>query len=291
MTTRLAWVSATEARGQDPDEELALPALKRAGFEVDVVAWDDPAAAWATYDQVVLRSTWDYPRRLGEFQAWLVRVAAVTDLRNPLPMLRWSLDKHYLSDLDQAGVPITATVFAEPGDRRPALPDDDFVVKPAVGAGSKDAAWYAPAQRDEAYAHVARLHAAGVTALIQPRVRSVPVDGEWPLVFLGGSYSHAATKRVDLPQAGAVTGLFAEETTQPYEATPDQIAVARAAVDVVTTRFGVPTYARVDLIRADDGRPRVLELELVEPSLFLPEAPPDTADRLAEALRSSHAAR
>lgn len=285
MITRLAWVSATEARGQDPDEDLALPALKQAGLEVDVVVWDDPSVPWASYDRAVLRSTWDYPQRLDDFRSWLEQVAAATDLRNPLPMLRWNLDKHYLTDLDRAGVPVTATAFIEPGEQ-PTWPGDEFVVKPAVGAGSRDAASYAPDQQDQARTHVERLHDDGVTALVQPLVRSVPVEGEWPLVFLGGRYSHAASKRVDLPRADSVEGLFAEETNQPYVADEKQIAVAQAAVDVVTARFGVPAYARVDLVRDDDGAPRVLELELVEPSLFLTEGPPEAVARLVEILRS-----
>jgi glutathione synthase/RimK-type ligase-like ATP-grasp enzyme len=283
VITRLAWVSAAEARDQDPDEALALPALKQAGLEVDVVVWDDPAVPWASYDRAVVRSTWNYPQRLDDFRTWLERVAAATDLRNPLPMLRWNLDKHYLADLEQAGVPVTATVFVEPG-AQPALPAGDFVVKPAVGAGSRDAASYADSQHEQARAHVTRLHAEGVTALVQPLVRSVPVEGEWPLVFLGGRYSHAANKRVNLPRARSVEGLFAEETNRPHQADEKQIAVARAAMDVVTARFGVPTYARVDLVRDDSGEPRVLELELVEPSLFLPEGPPEAVDILVEAL-------
>jgi hypothetical protein len=284
VITRLAWVSAAEARGQDDDERLALPALRRAGIEVDVVIWDDPSVSWDAYDRAVLRSAWDYPQRLAGFRSWLAATAEATDLRNPLPMVCWNLDKHYLAELDRAGVPVTETAFVEPGET-PSLPEGEFVVKPAVGAGSRDAASYGPDQWEEARAHVERLHGGGVSALVQPLIRSVAVDGEWPLVFLGGQYSHAASKRVTLPRADSVEGLFAEETNKPYEADPDQIAVGQAAMDVVIARFGVPTYARVDLIH-HDGVPEVLELELVEPSLFLPQAPTTAVDRLVDALRT-----
>lgn len=265
-------MTTQEARGRDEDEELAVTALRAAGVTVDVVDWDDPAVRWAGYERVVLRSTWDYPQRLGAFLAWLEAVGQVTDLRNPLAMVRWNLDKHYLADLERSGVPITPTLFLEPGDS-PAFPAGEFVVKPAIGAGSRDAASYGPDQHDSAAGHVRRLHAAGASVLVQPLLASVAVDGEWPLVFFGGRYSHAASKRVALPRAGVIDDLFAEETNAPHVAEAEQIAVAQHAVDVVAQRFGVPLYARVDLVRDDRGEPCVLEVELVEPSLFLPQAP------------------
>jgi glutathione synthase/RimK-type ligase-like ATP-grasp enzyme len=277
-------VSAQEARGRDGDEALALPALRDAGVDVEVVVWDDPAVRWESYDRVVLRSTWDYPQRLGEFLPWLELVARVTELCNPVPMLRWSLDKHYLADLDRAGVPTTPTVFVEPGVD-PVLPAGDFVVKPAIGAGSRDAASYGPSEHDAARAHVRRLHDAASSVLVQPLLKSVAVDGEWPMVFFAGHYSHAASKRVTLPRAGLVDDLFAEEVNAPHVADVEQIAVAQQAVDVVTRRFGVPLYARVDLVRNDDDKPCVLELELLEPSLFLPQAPSGAVARLVSALR------
>jgi glutathione synthase/RimK-type ligase-like ATP-grasp enzyme len=284
MVKRLAWVSAREALGRDEDEALALPALRDAGVQVEVVVWDDPAVRWASYDRVVLRSTWDYPQRLAEFLPWLEAVAGVTELCNPVPMVRWSLDKHYLADLDRARIPTTPTTFVEPGDEL-VLPAGDFVVKPAVGAGSRDAASYGPGEHDPARAHVRRLHDSGACVLVQPLLKSVAEDGEWPLVFFAGQFSHAASKRVALPHAGLVDDLFVEETNAPYVADAEQIAVAQRAVDLVTRRFGVPRYARVDIVRDDDGRPCVLELELVEPSLFLPQAPPEAVLRLVSAFR------
>ena len=98
------------------------------------------------------------------------------------------------------------------------------------------------------------------------------------------TFSHAASKRVRLPRAGAVETLFAAETNAQHVATADQITVATAAVDAVSRWLGTPTYARVDLVRDDDGRYCVLEVELIEPSLFLPFADAAAADRLAEVL-------
>lgn len=280
---RLAWVTTGEARGRDEDEPLALAALERTGVRVEVVDWDDAEVDWSAFDRVVLRSAWDYPQRLTQFRAWLDAVDAVTELVNPPAPVRWSMDKGYLAELEEAGVPITPTVFVPPGTD-PTFPSGGFVVKPAVGAGSVGAASYTAEQHDAATEHVARLHADGQVVLVQPFLASVATEGEWPLVFLDGRFSHAASKRVALPEAGSVEDLFAEETNAPHEATDEQVAVAQAAVEVVAARFGTPTYARIDLVRADDGTSCVLEVELVEPSLFLPHADAGAADRLAAVL-------
>lgn len=283
MIGRLGWVTAREARGHDEDETLALGALERTGVDVQVVDWDDASVDWAGFDRVVLRSPWDYPARLTEFLAWLDATAAVTEVVNDPRTVRWSIDKRYLAELEDAGVPITDTVFVAPGESV-VLPEGDFVVKPAVGAGSKDAASYGPDQHDVARDHVLRLHASGQVVLVQPYVASVATDGEWALVYLAGRFSHAASKRVALPRAGLVEDLFAAETNAPHEATAEQRAVADAAMDHVRARLGTPDYARIDLVRHDDGGHRVLEVALVEPSLFLPYADPAAADRLAEVL-------
>ena len=283
MIETLAWVTAREARGRDEDEPLALAALQQAGVSVEVLDWDDPEANWAHFDRVVLRSAWDYPQRLPAFLSWLDEVDAVSDLVNPPATVRWNLDKQYLAELDEAGVPITPTVFVPPFSV-PTFPAGDFVVKPAVGAGSRDAASYAADQHETAVAHVARLHASGQTVLVQPFLESVATEGEWPLVFFDGQFSHAASKRVTLPQAGEVDDLFAAETNAQHTATAAQIVVAQAVVDLVSTRLGTPTYARVDLVRDDAGRFCVLEVELIEPSLFLPYADATAAGRFAAAL-------
>jgi hypothetical protein len=128
------------------------------------------------------------------------------------------------------------------------------------------------------------LHERGQVVLVQPLLTSVARDGEWPLVFLGGEFSHAANKRVVLPQAAHVEDLFAAEVVADHVATAEEVEAAAATVHWVSERLGTPTYARVDLVRDDAGRCCVLEVELVEPSLFLPYADPAAADRLAEAL-------
>ncbi len=235
---------------------------------------------WASYDRVVVRSTWDYSERLPQFLDWLEVVDRATDLRNPMSLIRWGLDKHYLADLAAAGVPVTPTTFAAPDGGSVQLPPGGVVVKPAVGAGSRDAASYVEGQAELVDAHIQRLHQDGRSVLVQPLLASVPLEGEWPLVFFDGRYSHAANRRVTLPRDRSARDRFSA-----HDADPAQVAVAAAAIDVVIARFGTPTYARVDLVRDNEGEFCVLELETAEPALFLPQAGPQALDRLVDAFR------
>lgn len=272
MSAPLAFVTAAAARGLDPDEPLLVEAMARRGIEVAVVVWDDPAVDWAGFSRVVLRSAWDYAERLDEFMSWARRVAAVTELWNPLELIAFSADKHYLEDLRRAGVAVSPTAFCEPG-AGPHFPAGDagFVVKPAVGAGSRDVGRFGPGELERATAHVARLHRRGVAALVQPFLPLVAELGEWPMVYVDGEFSHAANKRVDLTDT--VGDLFARELNTPAEATPAMRAVADRAIDHIVRTVGRPVYARIDLVLGLDGEPCVLEAELVEPSLFLPQHP------------------
>ena len=158
------------------------------------------------------------------------------------------------------------------------LPDaEEWVVKPSVSAGSRDTArWSDPTAT---LAHVAELTAAGRTAMVQPYLDSVDDLGETAMLFIGGRFSHAVRKG---PLLGRGEGVRQDRDSRgdlrPVTATPEQRAVAQAVFDAVPSLVpgAAPLlYARIDLVAGADGRPVVLELELTEPSLFLPQAPPE----------------
>jgi glutathione synthase/RimK-type ligase-like ATP-grasp enzyme len=280
---RLAWATASEARGKDPDEPLAVDALRAEGVRVDVVEWDNGAVEWTSYDVVLVRSTWDYTERLEEFVTWLQRVDGLTVLRNPIAPMRWSADKHYLAELADAGVPVIPTLYVAPGERV-VSPVGDVVVKPTIGAGAQDVALFRAGDDTAVATHVERIHRRGVSAMVQPLLPSVARTGEWPMVFLGGRFSHSANKHVQLPDPDGPAPFFAPERNRPWEATLEQRQVAEHCMAAVEQRFGSLTYARVDLVRDDDDRYLVLEVELVEPSLFLPEGGPGAVANLVRAV-------
>jgi O-ureido-D-serine cyclo-ligase len=240
---------------------------------------------------LLLRSTWDYMSRLEEFVSWAERASRVTRLVNSLEVVRWNIDKHYLGALAAAGVPVVPTTFVEPDqDASVALERflagdacAEFVIKPAVGAGSRDAQRHARARRAAAVTHAGRLLTARRSILVQPYQARVDTEGEAALVFFAGEFSHSFYKGPLLKSgAGATTGLFAAETICGRDAREDELTVARQALAALP--FPAPLYARVDLLRGADGPPLLLELELIEPSLYFAQAP-GAAARFAERIR------
>jgi hypothetical protein len=252
----------------DVDTPFLLEAFARAGVEATMAVWDDERVDWDGFDATVVRSTWDYAPRRAEFLAWAARVPR---LFNALATLTYSSDKHYLADLAARGVAVVPSTFVEVG-QTPHFPEGNFIVKPAVGAGSIDADRYGPSDHADALAHVARLHEAGRCALVQPYVESVDTEGERALIFVDGRFSHAMRKGAMLnTPADARDKLFRREQMRRDELDEGALRVALAALG---EEFADLLYARVDLVR--DGESwSVMELELVEPSLFLsffPEA-------------------
>lgn len=181
---------ATYDPGPKPSKDRDLPvlveALRAAGADAVGVPWDDAGTDWGAYDLVLIRSTWDYSWRPAEFMAWAERTAKATRLANPVQVVRWNTDKRYLGDLAAAGVPVVPTRYLAPGD--PAdLPDDhEYVVKPTSGAGARFAARYTPDEHETAVRQLERMHAEGLTAMVQPYLTNVDVSGERALLFFGG---------------------------------------------------------------------------------------------------------
>jgi O-ureido-D-serine cyclo-ligase len=207
------------------------------------------------------------------------RASKLTHVLNPLPVVRWNTDKHYLAQLAVAGVATVPGTFIEPGDdagqaigKLLELHDNtELVVKPAIGAGSRDTERHRRTELGPAVAHAKRLLNANRSVLVQPYLERVDRDGETALMFFEGRFSHAIRKGPLLPPGGAATaGLFAAESITPRMPGADEMRLAEKIVAAVP--FGIPLYARIDLIRNDDGAPCLLELELTEPSLFFAHA-------------------
>jgi hypothetical protein len=250
----------------DGDDDGLIEALGARGLAARWLSWDNPATLDA--DLVILRATWDYIERLDEFLTW---TTTVPNLLNGPSIVAWNTDKRYLHDLAVAGVPVIDSEFFAP-DQLVHLPSGEVVVKPAVGAGSVGAQRFT--DHRAARLHAATLQEAGSTVLVQPYDPRVGA-GETALVFLAGEQSHAFTKGPLLPAPGQrpvfdASGTFAEESLQPADPDVEMWDVGYAALAAAAGYLGVSAseflYARVDLI-GDRDDPRLLELELVEPSL------------------------
>jgi hypothetical protein len=268
--------------GWDDDQEAA----RLAGAEF--VVWDDPTVDWDAYDRVVLRSVWDYSRRVDEFLAWCAAVGPGR-LRNSPELVAFDADKRYLGELRARTAP---TEFVGPGDPLPA-PSGEVVVKPNVSAGARDTGRFGPATHAEALALVERIRASGRVAIVQAYLAAVDRRGETALVYIAGELSHVLRKRAVLRGEGEApladgplapaAAMFEEDLVVASSAEPGQVEFAADVVAEVTERFGTPLYARVDVAADDEGRPVLMELEAIEPCLFLDLAP-GAAERFARAI-------
>ena len=260
------------------------------GLDATPEVWTDGRVRWDAFDLVVANGAWDNIHRPAEFLEWVDLVAGTgVPLVNAPATLRWNIDKRYLGDLEVAGVPTVRTTWVGAGQvaeaARVPLPDGEVVVKPAVSGGGFRTARYEVAEHDRARAHVADLVSAGATAMIQPYQSSVDADGEVGVIMLGGMVSHAITKGAMIRRgAGARDTLVGNETIGPASPDVAQLGVAVQVLGAAEAVHGPTAYARIDLVRLDDGSPSVLELELLDPALFF-EQHPQSALRFARVLR------
>ena len=265
------------------DDALLANALAALDVQSERVDWADPHVDWSRFDAAVLRTTWDYYERIDEFLAWLPRVSAATQLLNPSALVRWNLDKRYLLDLAAAGLPVASTRVLPAGDVTPlgTLLEEtgwpEAVIKPCV-SGAARLTYRVAAESAASIDATLVPHRAREAFLLQPFLPRVLDDGEVTLMVLDGSVTHAVRKR-------AKPGDFRVQddhggTVHPHEPTPDEIEVA---VRAIASARPTPVYGRVDLVRAEDGSLCIMELELIEPELWLRVYPP-AADAFARGI-------
>jgi glutathione synthase/RimK-type ligase-like ATP-grasp enzyme len=262
-----------------PSDQLYADALKRRGCRVVGAPWDGPREAFAGADAVVLRSTWGYYRALDAFRAWTEAMATATRLFNPIALVRWNLRKDYVGKLAAAGirVPRSHIVACEAADIDRVLADagwDQAVVKPASGASGYSVELVKRATLARQVASLSdEARAAGV--VVQEFLPEI-AEGELSMVYFDGVFSHAIRKR---PPPGEFRSNSRFGPTRNAE-TPE-VAVQGQGAACLAALPEMPLYARVDGV-VRDGQLIVIEVEVLEPALFM-EFDPPSAERFAEA--------
>ncbi len=280
--TRVALVTCRAYPRLAEDDRLLRDALMARGVVAEPVDWDEAAVDWAGFEAVVIRSTWDYHVRADAFDAWINGLERMkVPLWNPPGVLRWNSRKTYLRELETAGIPTVPTRFIDQGGASLAavLQEtgwDDVVVKPVVSASAYETWRAARATLAQDAPRYARLLAEGAV-MVQPFLPGIMTDGEWSLCFFAGRYSHAVVKR---PRPGDFR-VQADHGGHYAAAQPSRqlVAEAEAALRAADRRT---LYARVDGC-VMDGTFRLMELELLEPGLFL-ATDAGAADRFADAV-------
>ncbi len=266
------------------DDEMLRAALAERGAEAESVVWDGPDPGWEGFDLCLVRSTWDYHDKHDEFLAWARRVEAAGALRNPANLIAWNSEKTYLRELERAGVPTVPTVWVEPDtalDAEALLAKrgwEEAVIKPAVDLGAKNL-HRVRAGSGEAQPVLETVLERG-EAMAQPFLPSLESEGELSLIYIDGALSHTVRKH---PARGdfRVQSIWGG-TMKPAEPTAREVEIGDLALSQLDEP---PLYARVDLVADLANEPALIELELIEPNLYL-STHPNAADYLANAVLS-----
>ncbi len=281
---RVAFLTLHDPAGFVIDDELAVLPLARRGIRVDTIPWDRAGVDWSQYALVVVRSTWDYQHNAEAFLRVLENIERQgVRLENGSEIVRWNMQKTYLRDLAARGIEIVPTFWRErlaPGELVPLfeeLRSAEGVIKPVMGANAQGA-WRLDAKRARELAPEIEAYFADRPLMMQPFERGITEEGEYSMVYLNGAHSHSLLKvpkrgdfRVQEEHGSEITAITPE---------PALLAAGDAAIAAVGQRL---LYARADLVRSGDTF-RVMELELVEPSMYLrveAGAPERFADAIA----------
>ena len=266
---KCAFLTLDEVGDYVIDDEHAMAPLTRLGWQVSTVSWRQTEIPWKDFDLVIIRSTWDYWNDVPTFLSTLERINRETLLANDLGLVRWNLAKTYMRDLQQKGIGIVPTLWANSlevdffGHYQSKLGVDEFVVKPVVGANGEDAFRVSEGDTAERLERIAARFR-NRDCMIQPFMPNIINEGEYSLFFFGRQYSHAILKSPAESEFRSQEDHGAEiQSVKPQE------KLLLSAQQVMDTLSPLPLYARVDFIRDAEDDFLVMELELIEPSLYL----------------------
>lgn len=283
---RIALATSSKHPCLAEDDRLLLNPLAERGIEAEPAIWNDFAIHWTSFDAVIVRSCWDYHLRPEKFLHWIASLSeARVPLWNPAALVRWNADKIYLRDLDAKAVAIVPTFWPEPGEAVPLREKLDergwtkAVVKPRISATAYRTQLVTVEDAASGQSLFDDLRA-GSGVMVQKFMDAIVSEGEWSLIFFGGRFSHAVLKS---PKTG---DFRVQNDFGGSERADDPAAhVLQSATRILQT-VGPTLYARVDGV-VEDNRFHLMELELIEPMLFLsshPGAPARFADAIAKKL-------
>lgn len=282
--SRIAFLSMDSLDGFVAYDSLVIDRLVARGITADVISWRNRSVQWNQFDMVVVRSPWDYQQAADEFLVVLESIESSTArLWNPLDVIQWNIRKTYLQAMHDQGLQIVPTRFiTDPTEMQlrqvfAVFETREVVVKPVVGANA-DGTFRLRADCSSVELQQIQAFHAGQTVLIQPFIESVVNHGELSLIFFDGQYSHSilkTPKRGDFRVQEEHGGFICAH--QPDQFVIDFAQRCLAAAPEKTL------YGRVDLVELKNGQPAVMELELIEPSLYL-SYDEDSADRFADAI-------
>jgi glutathione synthase/RimK-type ligase-like ATP-grasp enzyme len=269
MLKKVALLSMDSLKNFYTYDKLLIEPMKSLGWIAEEISWRNEKADWKKYDAVIVRSTWDYQNDLEKFISVLANINNSTHLENDLELMKWNMNKKYLFDLEQKGVKIVDTVWENNFNPNLShkyfdmLNTEEIIIKPNISANADNTFRLTKENFNEYFPRLKKVFASR-EFMVQPFLKNIIDEGEYSLFYFGGQFSHSVLKkpkqkdfRVQEEHGGNI---------QPIKVFSEIISIAENIINKLST---IPLYGRVDLVRTSQNEFALMELELIEPSLYL----------------------
>lgn len=276
MLKKAAFLSMDNLENFFTYDKLLIEPMKQHGWLAEEVSWRNEKVNWSDYDAVIVRSTWDYQHDSEKFLKVLNKINSLTHLENDLELMKWNINKKYLLDLEKKGVQIVPTLWENKFDRIKALSyfetlgSDEIIIKPNISASADNTFRLNKNSLVTSSDKLENIFA-DREFMVQPFIKNILSEGEYSLFFFNGRLSHSVRK---VPQKNDFR--VQEEHGGDIQLTNAPINITAIAANIIKQLSVMPLYLRVDLVRTNSDQFALMELELIEPSLYLnkdPEAP------------------
>lgn len=267
-------------------DDLLIDPLNKLGWTVEEISWRKENINWNEFDAVIVRSTWDYQLDHLKFLKALEEIdRSKAHLENSLPILKWNMNKSYLHDLEHKGILIPKTVWEKSFSKDRVseyfdiLMTEEIIIKPNI-SGNADNTFRI--MRDEILQNIPLLERIFQNRefMVQPFMQGIIDEGEYSLFYFGGEFSHAILKRPkekDFRVQEEHGGIL--QSVKPSE---HLLETSKFILDRIES---LPLYARIDLVKTEDNKFALMELELIEPSLYF-NMDKESPDRFAQAFNN-----
>jgi len=269
MNKKVALLSTDNLEKFFTYDKLLIEPMRKIGWKAEEISWRNENVNWNDYDSVIVRSTWDYQNDSEKFISVLEKIYGVSHLENDLDLMKWNMNKNYLFDLEQKGIKIVDTIWEKNFNTKLAheyfekLDTDEIIIKPNISANADNTFRLTIEKLNQNLKLLEKIFAVR-EFMVQPFLKSIIDEGEYSLFFFNGMFSHSVLKkpkendfRVQEEHGGNI---------QPFKVSSELILIAENIIKKLST---IPLYGRVDLVRTKENKFALIELELIEPSLYL----------------------
>jgi len=269
MNKKVAFLSMDSLENFYTYDKLLIEPMKMFGWTAEEISWRNKKVNWSDYDAVIVRSTWDYQNDAEKFVGVLEKINSLSYLENDLNLMKWNMNKNYLFDLEQKGVRIVDTIWKKgfnggfANEYFARLNADEIIIKPNISANADNTFRLSKENINEHITNLEKIFASR-EFMVQPFLKNIIDEGEYSLFYFDGKFSHSVLKkpkendfRVQEEHGGDI---------RPNKVSSEMILIGENIIQKLST---IPLYGRVDLVRTKQNEFALMELELIEPSLYL----------------------